>query len=251
MKKEREKEILNLLIDQKKMDVVELSNILGVSQVTIRKDLDELERRHIVRRMHGYVMLNSEDDINGHIAYHYEDKIKIASKAAELVNDGDTIIIENGSCCALAALTIAQTKKNVTIVTNSAFIADYIRQEPSVKVVLLGGIYQQDSQCLVGDMVKDCVSYFNTSYCFIGTDGWDEKMGFTNKDFMRARAVRDLTSAAQETVILTESEKFHSAGTVSLNLTSEKIQIITDEHIPDNIKNKLASQNMKITIVED
>ena len=128
MKKQREKEILSILVKQKRIEVTELSSLLGVSQVTIRKDLDELERLHMIRRIHGFAELNSADDINSRLAYQYEEKTKIAEKAAGLISDGDTVIIENGSCCALAALHIARTKKNVTIVTNSAFIADYIHE---------------------------------------------------------------------------------------------------------------------------
>ena len=129
--KSRISKILEMLSNENKIEVTALSEALGVSQVTIRKDLDELERKGIIVREHGFAILHSIDDINGRIAYHYGEKKKIAEKAAELVNNGCTIIIENGSCCALLAETIAELKKDVTIITNSAFIADYIRKKPS------------------------------------------------------------------------------------------------------------------------
>lgn len=246
MKKQREKEILSLLVNRRRIEVTELSALLGVSQVTIRKDLDQLEKMHLIRRVHGFAELSSEDDINSRLAWHYEEKTKIAEKAAELIQDGDTVFIENGSCCALAALAIARTKKNVTIVTNSAFIADYIRPEANGQIVLLGGIYQKESQCLVGPMIRDCVMNYHVKYCMIGTDGWSERTGFTNKDQMRAQAVRDMSASAEQIVILTESEKFNAAGTVPLNLSRCQVSVLTDSRIPADVREKLKKQQIEI-----
>ena len=63
-------------------------------------------------------------------------------------------MIESGSCCALLALEIAQTRKDVTLITNSAFIADYVRKMPTIRIILLGGEYQKESQVMVGPMTK-------------------------------------------------------------------------------------------------
>lgn len=249
MKKQREKEILGLLVDRRRIEVTELSALLGVSQVTIRKDLDQLEKMHMIRRVHGFAELSSEDDINSRLAWHYEEKTKIAEKAAELVSDGDTVMIENGSCCALAALAIARTKKNVTIVTNSAFIAGYVRNEPNVQVVLIGGIYQKESQCLVGPMIRDCAANYNVKYFLIGTDGWNERIGFTNKDQMRAQAVRDMSASAEQVIVLTESEKFSSAGTVPLNLSRCQVSVLTDSDLSEEVRTKLSEKNIEIITV--
>ena len=92
--------------------------MLDVSQVTIRKDLDALEKSGIIIREHGYAVLNDSDDINTRLAYHYEIKQKIARKAAETIHDGETLMIESGSCCSLLALEIAKTKQEVTLITN-------------------------------------------------------------------------------------------------------------------------------------
>ena len=114
--KKRSNQILELLADENKMEVSLLAEKLGVSQVTIRKDLDELESKGIIVREHGFALLRSMDDINGRIAYHYEAKRKIAQKAEELISDGDTIMIESGSCCALLADTLTISKKDLTII---------------------------------------------------------------------------------------------------------------------------------------
>ena len=245
--KNRTNKILELLTQKNKIEVSQLSEKLGVSQVTVRKDLDELENKGIIKREHGFALLCSTDDINGRIAYHYEAKRKIAKKAAELVCDGDTVMIESGSCCALLADELASSKKDLTIITNSAFIADHIRGKSNFQSILLGGIYQQDSQVMVGPMIRPCVENFLVDLFFIGTDGYTPKAGFTNRDQMRAQAVRDMALQAGQVVVLTESDKFSKHGIVPLNLKEQVKTVITDDQISEASKSELESKGIKVT----
>lgn len=242
----RSNQILELLTEENKMEVSLLAEKLFVSQVTIRKDLDELERKGVVIREHGFAVLKSPDDINGRIAYHYEAKKKIALKAAELIKDGDTLMIESGSCCALLAETLTLTKKDLTIITNSTFIADYIRGKSNFQIILLGGIYQQDSQVLVGPMIRECAENFCVDQFFIGTDGYSLRTGFTNRDQMRAQAVRDMAHQAEKVIVLTESEKFHKHGIVPLNITKQIQLVITDKQIESATVSELEKQEIQV-----
>lgn len=248
MASNRINQILEMLTNEHKIEVSVLSERLGVSQVTIRKDLDSLENQGLIIREHGFALLRNQDNINGRIAYHYETKRIIAKKASELVSNGDTIMIENGSCCALLADELANSKKDLTIITNSAFIADYIKNKSNFQIILLGGIYQPDSQVMVGPMVLQCVENFLVDLFFIGTDGYSSKAGFTNKDQMRAQAVRDMSRQASQIVVLTESEKFHKHGTVPLNLKSNIKTIITDDKIPKSIYTELVEYGINVVI---
>jgi len=241
-------QILELLAEQEKIEVTALSDQLGVSQVTIRKDLDNLEQKGIVKREHGFAILSTTNDILGRLAYHYEEKTIIAKKAAALVHDGDTIMIESGSCCAILADTLTECKKNLTIITNSAFISDYIRHRSGCQVVLMGGIYQSDSQAIVGPMVRQCAENFYVDHFFIGVDGYYEQIGFTNQDQMRAQAVRDMAAQADKVIVLTESEKFVKRGTVPLNLKDKVTMVITDEHITDEMKESLEQKHIEVVI---
>lgn len=248
-KDNRSNEILNILSRDGKVEVTALSAQLSVSQVTIRKDLDTLEEKGLVRRSHGYAMLNDSDDISARLAYHYEEKTKIARAGAQLVHDGDTVMIESGSCCALLAQILATEKQNITIVTNSVFIADYIRSSGNCQVVLTGGMYQPDSQCLIGPMVKESASNYHVQYFFIGTDGWSNKTGFTNKDQFRTQAVRDMAASCEEVVILTESLKFKQAGTVPLNIKNQPRILLTDQNIDPAVAADLKSDGIQIITV--
>lgn len=243
---ERHTRILELLTENERVEVTELSQLLKVSQVTIRKDLDLLENKGLIMRAHGFATLNSSDDINNRLAYHYETKLKIAKLAAEDIKDGETVMIESGSCCALLALELAQTKKEITIITNSAFIADYVRKVGKIRIVLLGGEYQNESQVMVGPMTRKCAETFFVDKFFIGTDGFSEVSGFTGNDYMRSETVRDLAKHANKVIVLSESSKFHQVGTVSLLPIQSIYSVVTDEGIPEICEQYLNENNVGV-----
>ncbi len=243
---DRHAKILELLSRYHKMEVTRLSELLNVSQVTIRKDLIALEQSGMLIREHGYATLNNSDDINKRLAYHFEQKMQIVKKAAQLVEDGETIFIESGSCCALLAVEIAQTKKDVTIVTNSAFIADYVRKIENVEIVLLGGNYQKESQVMVGPMTAQCAQAYFADKLFIGTDGFSIRTGFTGNDYMRSVAVQDMAKQVEKVIVVTDSSKFYQKGNVSLIDTSRIHTLITNKDIPLEQEQYLLTQNVKI-----
>lgn len=246
--KNRTNKILELLTQENRMEVSLLAERLSVSQVTVRKDLDALESRGIIKREHGFALLCSVDDISGRIAYHFEEKRKIARKAAEMVHDGDTIMIESGSCCALLADELTAQKKDLTVITNSAFIAGHIRRKSNFQIVLLGGIYQQDAQVMVGPMIRQCAENFLVGLFFIGADGYHPQIGFTNRDQMRAQAVRDMARQSEQTIVLTESEKFSRQGVVPLNLKDRIKTVITDAEIEEAKVLELAKAGIRTVI---
>ncbi len=243
----RASQILEILTQEHKVEVAMLAEKLDVSSVTMRKDLDELQSKGFVRREHGYALLANPNDVAGRLAYHYEEKLRIASKAAELVPDGATVMVENGSCCALLARRIADTREDVTIVTNSGFIADYVRDSPHVSVTLLGGNVQRDSQVTVGPLVRVCAQEFLVDRLFIGADGWADGVGFTNADQMRAEAVRSMAESASEVVVLTESEKFGRRGAVPIRV-KKPITVVTDADIPEEARGGIAELGIQLII---
>ena len=246
----RQSQILDLLAKNKKMEVTKLSELLNVSQVTIRKDLVILENSGIIVREHGYARLNESDDINNRLARHYETKQKIAKLAVESIENGETVMIESGSCCALVALEIARSKKDVTLITNSAFIADYIRKIGSVKVILLGGEYQNESQVMVGPLTRKCVEAFFVDKLFIGTDGFTIETGFTGNDYMRSEAVKDMAKQASRVMIITDSDKFSQKGVVNLIEIEKVACVYTDDNIPSKIEDNLNKRNIKVIKTE-
>ena len=230
----RHTKILELITENKKMEVTKLSQLLSVSQVTIRKDLIQLENSGLIVREHGFATLNSSDDINNRLAYHYDIKQRIAKLAVESIEDGETVMIESGSCCALVA-----------------FIADYIRKVAKIRIILLGGEYQNESQVMVGPITKKCVESFFVDKLFIGTDGFTETSGFTGNDYMRSETVRDMAKQADKVIIVTDSFKFLQKGVVTLIPTAEIACIVTDTHIPIECENYLLDHGIEVKKVEN
>lgn len=101
---------------------------------------------------------------------------------------------------------------------------------------------------MVGPMVRQGAENFFVNFFFIGTDGYSSKIGFTNKDQMRAQAVRDMALQAEQVIVLTESEKFSKHSVVPLNLKDSVKMVITDNHITDIIKAELESKHIQVII---
>jgi DeoR/GlpR family transcriptional regulator of sugar metabolism len=243
---ERQKSILELIIKSSGLSVAKLSVLLGVSRVTIRKDLDFLVGKSLIRHERGLALPGSNDDISNRLAYHYDKKRKIAEAAAAFVKDGETLMIESGSCCAILAEELLSKRKGITIITNSAFIATYIRRLPLSNIILLGGDYQNESQVMVGPLVRKCVEGFFVDKFFIGLDGFSETSGFMGGNHLRAETVRDMAKQASHIVILTESEKFSNQGLVPLLPVPSVSKLITDDAIPAETERLLTEQHVAI-----
>lgn len=245
----REEEIISIVSQKKKIEVNELSKLLNVSKVTIRKDLDRLEARGLLHRQHGFALLNNMDDINYRLAQNYDLKRKIALEASKLVTDGEVIMIESGSTCALLAEELAFNRNDITIITNSCFIASYVRKADSVKVILIGGEYQKESQVNVGPLVKQVISEFYVDKLFVGIDGFDRRRGFTGSDITRCDTTRTLATAAQQTIVLTDSSKFSQNGVVSEFAFDEISKVYTDAGISEEVLNFLTEQKINVTTI--
>lgn len=144
----RHMKLLDLICQNGRLAVTELSAKLGVSEVTIRKDLNMLAHQGLLKREHGFACMVASDDIGHHLSFHYENKRRIAERAARCVQPGETVMIESGSCCTLLAEELCARDCHITIITNSAFIASFVRKMRSARIILLGGSYQNEAQAM-------------------------------------------------------------------------------------------------------
>jgi DeoR/GlpR family transcriptional regulator of sugar metabolism len=241
----RQKIILDIIVREKRIDVAALAEMTGVSKVTLRKDLDRLEEKGIIRHEKGQVFPGSSDDINNRLTYHYDTKLKIARQACCLVEDGEAVMIESGSCCAILAEELTMRRREPRIITNSAFIAGFVRRLPQAKIVLLGGDYQNAAQVMVGPITRLCAQGFTVDKLFIGADGVSEA-GFTGKDHLRSETVRDMAKQANQVIVLTESEKFSKKGLVPLLPFGDVRAVITDDAIPPEKERVLLEHGIQI-----
>ena len=243
---DRNTKILEMLATRQRVKVTSLAEELAVSQVTVRKDLDNLEGQGLIRRIHGYASLDGADNVGKRMAYNYSIKRRIAKAAASTVNQGETVMLESGSCCAFLAEELALAHKNVTIITNSAFIANHVRHKPYVNIILLGGFYQPESQVMVGPMTVKCGEIFYSDKFFIGADGFMPNFGFTGRDHMRALTAMDLAGRAKEVFVLTDAAKFLYQGVLGLIPFDKITGVYTDEGIPKEAEETLLKNDISL-----
>jgi DeoR/GlpR family transcriptional regulator of sugar metabolism len=245
---ERHTKIIDIVNQAKKIEVNVLADMLEVSSVTIRKDLDLLSDRGLLNREHGYAVKCNEDDINNRLSVRYETKVNIAKEAAKMVSSGETIMIESGSSCTLLAGELSRSDKEITIITNSAFIAAYVRENGNAKVILLGGEYQKESQVMIGPLVRICAEKFHVDKLFVGTDGFNPSYGFTGSDMMRTEAMRGLAESSNKVILLTDSSKFSKMGVIRQLGFDEIAGVVTDDDIPEDAKKILEEHHIQIII---
>ncbi|MDR3020646.1 MAG: DeoR/GlpR family DNA-binding transcription regulator [Treponema sp.] len=238
--------ILELLASNEKIKVKLLAEMLDVSLVTLRKDLDNLEKRGIISRIHGYASLSGANNTGKRLAISYSIKRRIASAAVQIVDEGETIMLESGSCCAMFAEELAINNKNVSIITNSVFITDYVCKLPNIKLILLGGAFQPESQVLVGPITKKCAGELFSDKFFIGTDGFIPGYGFTGRDHLRVETAQEMAKNTKKVFILTESTKFNRRGACSLIQFNKITGVFTDDSIPKEAEATLLKQSIAL-----
>jgi len=242
---ERRIQILKDISSNEKITVAELAIRYNVSQVTIRSDLRALQGHGLIRRVHGGA---SSEQISNRLHSNYDVKSRIAEKAAQMVDPGETIMIESGSTNALLARKIGEVQ-DVTIVTNSYFIANYVRDLPRVKVIALGGDFQPDSEVCVGPLTRQSLQSFYVDKLFIGSDGYSEESGFTCVNLQRAEVVNAMARCARKKIILTDSSKFFNRGVARQLPLSEVSMVITDDGIPEQARQALARHRVELVVV--
>lgn len=249
--KDRRRKIVSLLSANGKMAVNGLAESLGVSTVTVRQDLTALEGEGLVRRVHGGAELAYTDNLSGRLTVNYEKKLCVAQAAADLVRDGDTILIESGSANALLAREVAK-KRRVTVVTPNAFIARQVwdgDNRDQGNVILLGGLYQWESESMVGSLARMCLEHIRFSVAFIGIDGISATDGVTNHDMMRAELSALIVRCSPRTVIACDSSKIGHADLVKFANPSDIALLITNGDASENEILSLRQTGLSVDLV--
>jgi DeoR/GlpR family transcriptional regulator of sugar metabolism len=241
----RRMQILKDVTTKETLTVAELSAMHGVSQVTIRSDLRALEQQGLLKRHHGGA---SSEKIANRINENYEVKLRIARQAANIVEQGETIMIESGSTNALLAQTLAE-KKDVTIITNSYFIANFVSGYPRARIILLGGDYLVHSEVCVGPLTIRSLRSFFVDKLFVSCNGFSEKIGFTSANLQRADVAVEMAKQANRSIILTDSGKFRRRGVAQQLDLTQVDTVITDEGIDDHTEAVLRRAGINVIMV--
>lgn len=244
----RQQTILQLVIDKGRMSVADLATVTGVSEVTIRQDLNLLEKQSYLRRTHGFAVPLDSEDVETRMMNNFALKRELAKFAASLVRPGETVFIENGSSNALLARELA-TQPDITIITVSSYIAHLLKETPG-EVILLGGIYQKKSESMVGPLTRQYIQQVHFGKAFIGIDGWQAETGFTGRDMMRADIVNAVLEKGAEAIVLSDSSKFGAIHPYGLGPMSHFNRVITDDSLAMDKQRQLELAGLTVNIVQ-
>ncbi|MDP2790846.1 MAG: DeoR/GlpR family DNA-binding transcription regulator [Rectinemataceae bacterium] len=227
---ERELLMLDRMARDGSLSVATLARELEVSEVTIRSDLKDLEAKGFVNRTRGGAAPTFYRDIIDRQRLNVEEKNRIARAAAEFVHDDDRIMIEAGTTTALIARYLTG-RRGVQIVTNSTLVFSYARLNPSLNIILTGGVFRKETESLVGPVAIKAIMDFNVRLAFVGTDGFSVDRGMTTQLVEGSEIVKAMRGRAQETWLVADSSKYGKTGFVNVLPLAEVDGIITDSKL--------------------
>jgi DeoR family galactitol utilization operon repressor len=229
---DREREIVRLLTEDANVSVGHLSESLGVSAVTVRSDLNNLAQKGVILRTRGGATPAFHPNVIVRQNLKVDEKNRIAQAAADLVDDGDTVMIEAGTTTALIAKYLLG-KRFVNIVTNSALILPFARVNPGIHLTVVGGEFRPATESLVGPMALTELERFHVRLAFVGTDGFSLEGGLTTHLVEGAEIVRKMSERSEETVLVADSTKHGRIGFVHVLPVTSVTKLVTDAGLPD------------------
>ncbi|MCK4248605.1 MAG: DeoR/GlpR transcriptional regulator [Candidatus Omnitrophica bacterium] len=249
--KARYKEIIDILNTENKVFVSDLSPRLGVSEVTIRKDLSVLEKLGMLRRFHSGAVCIEDSIIDlpvkQKLTENIELKIDIAEKVLNIIENKTSIIIDSGSTTnQIANLLKTRNDLNIKIVTNSMTVGQELAEAKGIDLVLTGGNIRVESQAMVGPIVLKNLSKLHVDTAFIGAMGVSVEKGFASSNIMEAEVKQAILKVANKKIVVadhTKLDKFSFAPFASLD---EIDILITDSQAPVEKVERLRSAGLEV-----
>lgn len=230
----RKQQILSLLKQNGQVVAKEVSQRMGVSEDTIRRDLREMAQEGLLQRVHGGALPASPAiaDFAGRELLRHEGKIAIGIAAAAMIQPGQLIILDGGTTSRELARHLP-LELQITVATHSPTIALELIQHLSIEVILIGGRLFKHSVVSVGAAAIETISQIHADTFFMGVTGVHPQTGLTTGDYEEAAVKRALSRAAAETIVLASSEKLNAASPYKIVGLEEVSGLITERTADD------------------
>ncbi len=253
---QRQVRILTELRRNGAVRVSDLTELLSVSDMTIRRDLEHLVASGIARKVHGGAVLAGqaahEPGFAAKSQLEQSAKQAIAAHAAGLIQPGAAVALSAGTTT-WAMTQLIVTIPGLTVVTNSTTVADAISTlDPTnqVSVILTGGV-RTPSAALVGPVADRTIATMHVDQLFLGVHGMDETVGFTTPNLAEAATDRALIACAREVIVLADSSKWGVVGLADIAPLSAAHTVITDDKLPSDAIRLLRDRAGSVVIVDD
>lgn len=249
---ERRQEILERVNRSGRVAVNELSQDFGVSEVTIRSDLQALAGSNLLLRTHGGAIPANPGMQNLSLSLRrqqqVQEKAHIGAVAAGLISDGDAVFLDSSS----TALAIAQNLKSrryLTAITNGLAVAQELLDAPGVTVVVMGGTLRRDTASLVGAGGLEMLRGLNVRKGFFGAHGISAEKGLTDVSSEEAAVKRPLVAMCSEVIAVIDATKWGRVGLSSFAELSQLTKVITDAHAPSEMVARIRSAGIHVMLV--
>ncbi|MFC1921857.1 DeoR/GlpR family DNA-binding transcription regulator [Chloroflexota bacterium] len=231
------------------VSIAELSQMLAVSDMTVRRDLALLERQLVLRKVRGGAVVVQQAD--GEKSFGYRSKEADPQKkiigwlASQLVLDDDRIILDAGTTTFQIASNLT-CKSRLTVITNNLSIARELSQCTNIIIILLGGIIKHHELCTVGDMVKQSLSLLSADKYFLSVTSFSIRMGAMETDMAETEIKQSMLHSAGETILVVDSSKFNVTSLIQVAPLKQITKIVTDDGMPADAIQAIEAQGVEV-----
>ena len=246
---ERQQEILTRARAEGRVDVKDLAEALDVTPETVRRDLTALERRGLLRRMHGGAIpverLGIEPAVADREGRMAGQKERIAKAALDELPDGGAIILDAGTTTIRLA-ELLPTDRELTVVTHALPVAMLLATRPNITLHLLGGVVRGRTLAAVGTWAERAMADVYADVAFLGTNGITVERGLTTPDLAEAGVKRALVGGARRTVVLADHTKFGRTDFAQVAPLSQIDTVITDSDLDADLADEVESAGPRV-----
>ncbi|SHI50007.1 transcriptional regulator, DeoR family [Clostridium cavendishii DSM 21758] len=247
---DRYQKILELLEQNDSVRVSNLIKIFNVSMETIRRDLDHLEKKGLLKKVYGGAVRErintNQASFNVREKEFIEEKQEIAKIAIRYITEGQSIALNSGTTTLEIAKLLKINFEKLTILTNSVAIALELSDMSKYTIILCGGIFNGEEYSLAGEFALENISKFRIDTAFISVSGISLLDGFTDHNLDEIQIQRKLIEISQQVFMLSDSSKFDTLSLLKLCDISKADMIITDSKLNDNILNKYKANDIEV-----
>ena len=249
---ERRKKILKKLDEHGQVFVHELSQEFDVSEVTIRNDLELFESKKLLIRSRGGAIKHEgavgfDFQLSEKDKMHISEKMRIGKKAADLIKNGETIILDSGTTTKEIAKNL-NPEYTYNVITNAFNIANQLINTQNVNIIVPGGTMRKNSHSMVGPLAERSLRSFYVDKVFIGVDGIDPTHGVFTPNIEEASLNQVMIDISKEVILVTDSSKFGNKSLAFICPIAKIDIVVTDENIDKDDLKKLKDLGVKVII---
>lgn len=251
---QRQRYILQKIDETGSVSVIELADAFDVSEMTIRRDLNDLEKAGIVRRTHGGAVSARGRGYEPPLALRSTEnraiKQLLGKYASEMVIEGDSIAMDVGSTIYEIASNLGDTN-NITVVTPSIPIASLFYDRPNIRLILPGGIIRPGEQSMIGDLAKRNLEILYVDRLFLGVGALDANIGLTEYNMDDTAIKQAMIKNAKEVILVADASKFQKIAFAFVAPFSAIHHLVTNEEPPAALMNSLRNSDVLVHIVNE